>query len=808
MTGSVPDRDEIASLYLDQLQFEPYPVQEDALLAWFEEQQGLLVCTPTGTGKTLIAEAALFEALHTDRVAYYTTPLIALTEQKYREVQAAAVRWGFSEDDVGLVTGNRRVNPDARILVVVAEILLNRLLHREGFDFTRVGAVVMDEFHSFSDPERGIVWELSLGLLPGHVRLLLLSATVGNAADFVMWLKRCHDRTIRLLQSNDRRIPLHYEWVPDQFLEEQLELMAQGVEAQRRTPVLVFCFNRSECWSVAEQLKGRRMLDDEQKQRLQVALEQYDWSRGAGSKLRPLLQRGVGVHHAGLLPKYRRIIEELFQRKLLSVCICTETLAAGINLPARSVVLSTLLKGPPRKKKLIDASSAHQMFGRAGRPQFDDRGFVYAVAHDDDVRLLRWQNKYDAIPDDTGDPNLRRAKKTMKKKQPKRREGQQYWSAKQFEQLRQSRPGHLASNRRFPWRLLAYLLRISPEVVRLRSAVRRRLMEPRQLDQGEEELKRMLITLHAGEFVRLEPDPPLPQPEGTGAESAESDETPRTASTDAGTDDGQVGLLGRLIQEATGEQPKSDSPAPAKTNTPESLSLSIRDYQPKLAHPLPKLDQLFRFRGVNPIYGVFLLDHLPAADHDERIQILESLLEMPGSIIAQVRVPLPDQLPPGPLATTRLNPLLLSRGLVLPEEIEVPPDDDDPRARYRVLPVAEKLHLLFRSEFPEVHDVRIRPVWAVGELLRFGGDFDKYVKSRDLAKQEGIVFRHALRMILLCGEFSSVETDDVDVEWQWELENVAQQLTQACRSVDPESTDKAMAASQATVRLEAVEAQV
>src|SRR2546425_12114192 len=153
-----PPRDQLAEQYLSQFPYTPYPVQEDALLAWFTSEQGVLVCAPTGTGKTLIAQGALYEALHTGKVAYYTTPLIALTEQKFREMQEQAVRWGFSADDVGLVTGNRRVNPRARILIVVAEILLNRLLHAgahdelgETFDMEHVSTVVMDEFHNFAD---------------------------------------------------------------------------------------------------------------------------------------------------------------------------------------------------------------------------------------------------------------------------------------------------------------------------------------------------------------------------------------------------------------------------------------------------------------------------------------------------------------------------------------------------------------------------------------------------------------------------------------------------------------------------------
>ncbi len=291
-------RDEICERYLGQLPFPPYPVQEDAIFNWFANDRGVLVCAPTGTGKTLIAEAALYEALQLGRTAYYTTPLVALTDQKFRELQDAVVRWGYPPEVVGMATGNRKVNPQAPLQVVVAEILLNRLLHQEAFDFSAVWAVVMDEFHSFNDPERGIVWEFGLGLLPRHVRTLLLSATVGNAAEFAHWLATRHDRQLALVQSDHRKVPLTYQWVPDQLLDEQLESMFGRAGEGRLTPALIFCFNREQCWTVAELLKGKKVVDPEQQKRLSQALEAFDWSRGAGPKLKQLLQRGVGVHHA------------------------------------------------------------------------------------------------------------------------------------------------------------------------------------------------------------------------------------------------------------------------------------------------------------------------------------------------------------------------------------------------------------------------------------------------------------------------------------------------------------------------------
>ncbi len=732
-------RDQLTERYLEQLPYAPYPVQEDALLAWFTSDQGVLVCAPTGTGKTLIAQAALFEALHTGSVAYYTTPLIALTEQKFAEMQESAIRWGFRAEDVGLVTGNRRVNPGARVLVVVAEILLNRLLHPAAFDFSHVSAVVMDEFHSFADPERGIVWELSLSLLPKHVRLLLLSATVGNSLEFLAWLDRCHDRKLELVEGKERKVPLEYEWIPDQFLTEQLVLMAKGDGDERKMPALVFAFNRDECWSIAEQLKGLPLLQEWQKTALHAEINKLDWTQGVGPKMKQMLHRGVGVHHAGLLPKYRRVVEDLFIRKMLSVVICTETLASGINLPARSVVLCSLVKGPAGKEKLIDASSAQQIFGRAGRPQFDDRGHVVAVAHEDDVKIHRWKIKFDQIPETTKDPTLMRAKKELKRKKPTRSDTRAYWSEWQFKQLQAAPPGKLYSKGPLPWRLLAYLLKISPEVSRVRNVIRKRLMDEPRIQAQDKSLDLMLQTLARCGFVTLTPEPP--------AEDA--------------------------------------PPSPER-------------YQAVTATPTAKLDLLLVFRSVHPLYGAFLLDHLGIADRNERLQILESVLEVPRPILRHVRVPLAEDMAPGPLAMTQLDPELIRRGLIAAPVEKSEEDDDEPyerRFEERVYPptLSDKLRLLFDAINPEVTDVTTQSVWAAGELLHFGGNFNKFIQSRDLVKQEGIIFRHFLRLILLCGEFSQVCPKDVsESDWKTELRFFADTLTASCRDVDPASTDEAI----------------
>ena len=247
-------------------------------------------------------------ALRSGKRAYYTTPLVALTDQKFADLQERAAAWGFSPDDIGLATGNRRINPDAKIMVVVAEILLNRLLDREHFQFDDVDNVVMDEFHSFADVERGIVWEMTLALLPRHVKTLLLSATVGNAHEFRMWLSRCHEREVHLVEGSERRVPLTFQWIGDQTLDELLVSMAKGEEEARFTPSLVFCFNRDECWTIAEMLKGKKLIDEGRQSLLAYELKKTRLER----RRRPETQTDPAARHwcapcrcVGKIPPHR-----------------------------------------------------------------------------------------------------------------------------------------------------------------------------------------------------------------------------------------------------------------------------------------------------------------------------------------------------------------------------------------------------------------------------------------------------------------------------------------------------------------------
>lgn len=710
------DRSEICTKFLDSLSYELYPFQEEALLAWFEAEGGVLVSAPTGMGKTLIAEAAIFEALHTGRRMYYTTPLIALTDQKFREFQDRAEGWGFPKQQVGLITGNRKENPDAVVRVVVAEILLNHLIAGDP-PMDDVSSVVMDEFHYFNDAERGIVWELSLVLLPAHVRLMLLSATVGNAVEFIRWARDAHGRKLALVKSDQRRVPLEYIWVGEKLLTEHLPEMATDDDATNRTPALVFCFNRDECWEVAERMKGVSLISQATRALIEAELADVDLTQGIGPKLRQMLIRGVGVHHAGILPKYKELVERLFLRKLTPFVVCTETLAAGINLPARSVVLSTLLHGKPREKKLVAPSSAHQMFGRAGRPQFDKAGYVYALAHEDDVRIVKWKKKYEQIDPKSKDPGILRAKKDLERKRPTRRTTEQYWTEGQFQTLIKAGPAKLFSRSMIPYNVLIFLLTKKGALHDVKSFLSKRFNTAEFLAKFQGQLEHMLDNL------------------------------------------ARFGFLTR-----------------AEDGDHVTLHDTIYD--------------LLAYRSIDPLYGEFLRNQLVHADYDEKLQALDSVLLVPPAIERTVRLP---EKPPGPLQTNVLQPMLIQMGVAVTHAdggVALPKDEDEgedyweEKEEPRPMTLPAMLKALFDAKLATPEEIPVQPKWAAGGVFEFDGDFYKFIRAHDLAKNEGLILRHLLRLVILTGEFLARSGGDPDYERIGEL------ATRVCRGVDPRYTDR------------------
>jgi hypothetical protein len=261
-----------------------------------------------------------------------------------------------------------------------------------------------------------------------------------------------------------------------------------------------------------------------------------------------------------------------------------------------------------------------------------------------------------------------------------------------------------------------------------------------------------------------------------------------------------------------GEEPSAEEDDAELSSDPqliESRGYDVEHYRPVTATPTERLKRLVHLRSINPLYGVYLADQLAIADPDERIAALESVLEVPGTVARLARVPPPDEMPPGTLAKTRLDPQLLQLGLATPEELGAAgEDDEDDQVRDRgfgrvmfdeprvwPLTVGEKLLRLFHHEFPRVHDVRVRPVWIVGELMQFGGDFAKYVTARKLQKEEGILFRHCLRMILLLDEMANIPPSESTVEtWEDPLDELADRLTETCRRIDSQSTDEILQA--------------
>ncbi|HUS32468.1 MAG TPA: DEAD/DEAH box helicase [Kofleriaceae bacterium] len=360
---------------------EPYPVQEQAISLIYQGKS-VLVTVPTGTGKTVMAKAALHRAMGRGEKAIYTTPLRALTEEKFRELSE-----DFGEENVGFATGDYKVNREAPIQVEVAEILWNRIVAEK--HVSPADIVVMDEGHYFNDPERGYVWEQSIIGLDPRTQLVILSATVGHPERFCQWVEVTRRLPLMLVESRERKVPLVHEFREEMLIDTVRDLAHTG-----DVPAIIFIFGREQCFEVARLLKScRRFTTDEEKAKIEKLCDEALLPAGVAKELRPLLGHGIGIHHAGILPRYKQLVEQLALERLIKFVVSTETIAAGINLPARTVVFPSLRKFIKQQPRLLTSAEYHQMAGRAGRPQFDDRGLAITLAPEQVVSDLKKELK-------------------------------------------------------------------------------------------------------------------------------------------------------------------------------------------------------------------------------------------------------------------------------------------------------------------------------------------------------------------------------------------------------------------------------
>ncbi|WP_100366021.1 DEAD/DEAH box helicase [Diaminobutyricimonas aerilata] len=398
-----------------------YPAQDEAVVE-LVTGANVILATPTGSGKSLVAVAAHASCVARGGRTWYTAPIKALVSEKFFALVEV-----FGAANVGMITGDSSVNADAPIICCTAEILANLALRR-GPD-AGVDQVVMDEFHYYADPDRGWAWQVPLLMLP-NAQFLLMSATLGDVTGIADDLSRRTGRPTARVTSVDRPVPLHHYYAMTPVHETVEELLHGG-----QAPVYVVHFSQAAAMERAQALMSIRIIERAQRDEIAEQIGGFRFTTGFGRSLSRLVRSGIGVHHAGMLPKYRRLVEQLAQRGLLRVICGTDTLGVGINVPIRTVLLTALTKYDGQRMRQLTAREFHQIAGRAGRAGFDTAGTVMVQAPEHEVENAR------AIEKAGDDPKKRR--KIIRKKAP---EGFVSWGEPSFRKLVEAEPEPLTSS--------------------------------------------------------------------------------------------------------------------------------------------------------------------------------------------------------------------------------------------------------------------------------------------------------------------------------------------------------------------------
>jgi superfamily II RNA helicase len=407
--------------FASEKKLELYPAQEEAVLTLLEGAN-VILNTPTGSGKSLVATALHFFSLAQGRRSFYTCPIKALVNEKFLNLCRE-----FGPDQVGMITGDGSVNRDAPIICCTAEILANMAL-REGAD-AKVDDVVMDEFHYYSDRERGVAWQVPLLNLK-HARFLLMSATLGEMEFFEKTLTSLTGKPTTVISTQERPVPLKQE-----YRETPLHETVQSLIADGSAPVYLVCFTQREAAEEAQNLMSVDFCTKEQKKAISESLYGTDFSSPYGKEIQKFLKHGIGLHHAGLLPKYRILVEKLAQTGMLKVICGTDTLGVGVNIPIRTVLFAKLCKYDGEKTIILSIRDFHQIGGRAGRRGFDTEGRVVVQAPAHVIENLKLERK--ALAD------AKKNKKIVRAKPPEK--GFLLWSQDTFQKLVNGKPEPLVS---------------------------------------------------------------------------------------------------------------------------------------------------------------------------------------------------------------------------------------------------------------------------------------------------------------------------------------------------------------------------
>jgi len=411
-----------------------YPAQEEAILELFTGNH-VILATPTGSGKSMVGMAGHFATMARGTRSYYTAPIKALVSEKFFALSRA-----LGSDNVGMITGDAAVNADAPVICCTQEILANLALRQgAGAD---IDLVVVDEFHYYADPQRGWAWQVPLLQLP-QVQFLLMSATLGPTADFEEDLTARTGRETVTVSSSERPVPLDFAWQNTPVHESVESLLESG-----RAPAYVVYFTQKSALEAAQSFTSLSICTKEEKAAIREEVGNFRFDTPIGKDLKRFLSHGVGIHHAGLLPKYRLLMEKLAQKGLLKVIVGTDTLGVGVNVPIRSVLMTQLFKYDGQRVRILTVREFQQIAGRAGRKGFDDEGTVWVQAPPHVIENLAAERK--------AAENPKKKKKVQKRKPPER--GYAHWTEDTFDKLVNGSPEPMVSSFNVSHQMLLNLL--------------------------------------------------------------------------------------------------------------------------------------------------------------------------------------------------------------------------------------------------------------------------------------------------------------------------------------------------------------